>query len=92
MKTNLSLFSVGKMKRLVNSRKNFVLMIVKDKYVDKSDAFQGCDPSRKNELDKFIVKYEEIFKKPKGLSPKREIQNEIQLKQDVPLFLILLCT
>jgi hypothetical protein len=61
IKTNLSRVSVGKMKRLINARNYFVLMIVKTKDVDKSYAFRDCDPSHKNELVKVISNYEEIF-------------------------------
>jgi hypothetical protein len=85
IKTNFSLISTRKMKRIVNASKNFVLMIVKEKEMDKSDAFKGCDPAHKDELVKVISNYDEIFQEPTGLPPKREIQHEIQLQQDAPL-------
>ena len=34
---------------------------------------------------KIISTYDDLFQEPKGLPPKREIQHEIQLQQDVPL-------
>jgi hypothetical protein len=85
VKTNLSLVTTGQMKRLVNARKNFVLMIVKAKDDDKSKAFKGCDPKHKDELVKIISNYDEVFQEPQGLPPRREIQHEIQLQQDAPL-------
>jgi hypothetical protein len=85
LKTNLSLVITGKMKRIVNASKDFVLMIVKEKDMDKYDAFKGCDPEHKDELVKVISNYDEIFQEPTGLPPKREIQHEIQLQQDAPL-------
>jgi hypothetical protein len=65
------------MKRLVNARNFFVLMTVKAKDDDKSNAFKGCDPKHKYELVKIFSNYDEVFQEPKGLPPKREIQHEI---------------
>jgi hypothetical protein len=47
MRVNTTLFSVGQMKRLINTKKKYVLMVVREKDVGISDAFQGCDPSHK---------------------------------------------
>jgi hypothetical protein len=47
VKTNLSLVTTRQMKRLVNERKNCVLMIVKVKYDDESQYFKGCDTNIK---------------------------------------------
>ena len=79
MKTNLALVNTGKLKRLINSSKRFVLMVVKahDKY--SSDAFKGCDPKLKNGLVEIVNSFDELFKEPKGFPPKREVQHEIQL-------------
>ena len=44
MKTNISLVYASQMKRLVNTSKNFVLMIVKTKDVGRNESFKGCDP------------------------------------------------
>ena len=41
MKVNTTLVSVGQMKRLINTNKRYVLMVVKEKDVRTSDAFQG---------------------------------------------------
>ena len=72
IKTNLSLVSTSKMKRLVNSSSIFVLMIIKDKYFDKTDVFKHCDPKLKDELVKVVGRYDAIFQEPKGLPPKRK--------------------
>ena len=73
------------MKRLVNSSKNFVLMIVKAKEDETSEAFKGCDPKHKDEMVKVVSAYDDLFQEPKGLPPKREIQHEIQLQPEAPL-------
>ena len=73
------------MKRLVNASKNFVLMMVKEKNDEISKSFEGCDPEHKSELIEIISEYDDLFQNPKGLPPKREIQHEIHLQQDVPL-------
>jgi hypothetical protein len=41
------LVSTGQMKRLINTNKRYVLMVVRDKDVGTSETFQGCDPSHK---------------------------------------------
>ena len=85
MRVNMTLVSAGKMKRLITTNKRYVLMVIKDKDVRTSDVFQGCDPSHKKELIDIVSKYDDIFQKPDGLPPKREIQHEIHLQQDSPL-------
>lgn len=73
------------MKRLVNSSKNFVLIPVKPKEDEIAEAFKGCDPKCKIEMIKIISTYDDLYQEPKGFPPKREIQHEIHLQQDVPL-------
>jgi hypothetical protein len=60
-------------------------MVVRAKDDKTFDAFQGCDPSHKDEMIGVISNYDEISQKPGGLPPKREIQHEINLQQDAPL-------
>ena len=67
------------MKRLVNASKNFVLLMIKPKEDIETEAFQGCDTKLKSDLYEVVNQYDEIFKEPKGLPPKRGIQHEIQL-------------
>jgi hypothetical protein len=84
-KMNLSLINAGQMKRLVNASKNFVLLMIKPKEDIETEAFQGCDTKLKSDLFEVVTQYDEMFKEPKGLPPKRGIQHEIQLQQDCPL-------
>ena len=79
LKDNFSLINSGQMKRIVNSSKQFLLMIVKEKDIDKSDAFQGFNPKQKADLVKVVSDYDILFQDPKGLPPKREIKHEIYL-------------
>jgi hypothetical protein len=76
-KMNLSLINAGQMKRLVNSSKNFVLLMIKPKDDVENEAFQGCDTKLKSDLFEVVNQYDEMFKEPKGLPPKRGIQHEI---------------
>jgi hypothetical protein len=85
MRVNTTLVSAGQMKRLITTNTIYVLMVVKEKDVGTSDAFQGCDPSHKKELTDIVSKYDDIFQELDGLPPKREIQHEIHLHQDSPL-------
>jgi hypothetical protein len=61
MRVNTTLVSAGQMKRLININKRYLLMVVREKYVVTSDAFQGCDPSHKKELVDIVSKYDDIF-------------------------------
>jgi hypothetical protein len=88
MRVNTTLVSAWKMKRLINTNKRYVLMVVREKYVDTSYAFLGCDPYHTHELIDIVSKYDDIFQKPDGLPPKREIQHEIHIQQDSPLLIV----
>lgn len=46
-KINANLVSTGQMKRLVNSSKGCILMIVREKEAEFIDAFQCCDQEHK---------------------------------------------
>ena len=85
MRVNITLVSAGQMKRLINTNKRYVLMVVEEKDVETSNAFQGYGPSHKKELIDIVSKYDDIFQEPNGLPPKREIQHEKHLQQDSPL-------
>jgi len=62
-----------------------MLIIVRGKDAELSDAFQGCDHVHKKELCELISNYDKMFQGLKGLPPKREIQHEIHLQHDAPL-------
>jgi hypothetical protein len=85
MRVNTTLISDGQMKRLINTNKIYVFMVVREKDVRTSNAFQGCDPSHKKELIDIVSKYDDIFQEPDELPPKREIQHEIYLQKYSPL-------
>ncbi len=85
VKTNLTIVTAGQMKRLVNASNNFVLMMVKFKNDEISKSFEGCDPRHKSEMIEIVSDYDDLFQDLKGLPPKRDIQHEIHLQQDVPL-------
>ena len=46
-------------------------MIVKEKYVEQTESFKGCDPKLKRDLIKVVSNYDILFQEPKGLPPKR---------------------
>ena len=84
-KTNIAMVNVGQVKRLVNSSKNFFLLIIKPKADVNHESFEDCDPKLKLYLYDVVYAHHEMFQEPTGLPPKREIQHEIQLQQDCPL-------
>jgi len=42
LKNNYTLINSGQMKRMINSCKQFLLMVVKEKKPDKTNIFEGC--------------------------------------------------
>jgi hypothetical protein len=73
------------MKRIVNVSKRYLLMVVIAKETIEIDTFQYCDTNLKDDIVRIVSDYDEIFQVPKGLPPKRQVEHEIQLQQDVPL-------
>jgi hypothetical protein len=61
MNVNTALVSAGHVKRLINTNKKYVLMVVREKYDKTYDAFQECDPSHKDQMIDVISNYGEIF-------------------------------
>ena len=72
--------NAGKMKRLVNASKNFVLLMIKKKNDIDYESFEVCDDKLKFDLFYLVSKHGDMFQEPKGLPPKRGIQHEIQLQ------------
>jgi len=60
-------------------------MVVKEQHKYQHDAFSGCESQFKDRLVKVVDSFQNLFKEPKHLPPKQEIQHEIQLMYDAPL-------
>ena len=73
------------MKRMINSCKQFLLMVVKEKKPDKTNVFEGCNAKQQADIEKIVSEYDVLFQEPKGLPPKKEIVHDIILQLDVPL-------
>jgi len=73
------------MKRMVNSCKQFLLMVVKEKTPDKTNVLEGCNADQQVDIEKIVSEYDALFQEPKGLPPKKGIVHDIILQQDVPL-------
>ena len=52
------------------------------------EYFEGCDEKLKSDLFDLVGQHGDMFQEPSGLPPKRGIQHEIQLQQEVPLLKI----
>ncbi len=79
LKNKHTLINLGKMKRIVNSCKKILLMVVKEKTPDKTNAFEGCDAKLEADLEKVVSEYDILFQEPKGLPLKRELVHDIHL-------------
>ena len=56
--------------------------MIKAKVDVNHESFEGCDPQLKSDLYDVVDAHHEMFQEPTRLPPKREIQHEIQLRQD----------
>ena len=83
LKNNYSLINSRKIKRMINSCKQFLLMVVKEKKPDKTNVFEGCNAQLY--LESVVSEYDILSQEPKGLPPKNEIVHDIILQQDAPL-------
>ena len=82
---NLSLVSIGKMKRLVNASKNFVLLMIKATYNGEFESFTRSDSKMKHEFFEAFNTYDKMFQEPEGFPPKRGIHHDIHLQLDALL-------
>ena len=60
-------------------------MVVKEKKLDKTNVFEGCNDQHQADIEKIVSEYDVLFQKPQGLPPKKGIVHDIILQQDVPL-------
>ena len=67
------------MKRMINSCKQFLLMVVKEKKPNKTNVFEGYNSKQQVDLEKVVSEYDIFFQEPKGLPPKKEIVHDIIL-------------
>ena len=67
------------MKRMINSCKQFFLMVVKEKKFDKTNVFEGCNAQQQVDIEKVVSEYDVLFQEPKGLPPKKGIVHDIIL-------------
>jgi len=84
LKNNYTLINSGQMKRMINSCKQFLLMVVKEKKPNKTNVFEGCNAEQQGDIEEVVSEYEVLFQEPKGLPPKKGIVHDIILQQDVP--------
>ena len=84
-KANIAMVNAGQVKRLVNSSKSFVLLMIKTKVDVNHESFENFDFKLKSDLYDVVDAHHEMFQVPTGLPPKREVQHEIHLHPDCPL-------
>jgi len=73
LKNNYTLINSGQMKRMINSCKQFLLMVVKEKKPDKTNVFEGCNAEQQVDIEKVVSEYDVLFQEPKSLPPKKGI-------------------
>jgi len=79
LKNNYTLINSGQMKRMINSCKQFLLMVVKEKKLDKANVFDGCNAEQQANIEKVFSEYDVLFQEPKGLPLKKGIVHDIIL-------------
>ena len=76
---NYTLINSGQMKRMTNSCKQFLLMVVKEKKPDKTNVFERCNAEHHADIEKVASEYDVLFQEPKGMPPKNGIIHDIIL-------------
>jgi hypothetical protein len=89
-KSKLSLVSANQDKKLISSSKNYVLLFLRENESSEESlkvkiSLEGCTKEKKHQLDELLHEYKGVFKDPKGIPPKRDVEHEIQLLPDSPL-------
>jgi len=79
LNNNYTHINSGQMARMINSCKQFLLMVVKEKKPDKNNVFEGCNAKQQANLGKVVSEYDVLFQEPKGLPPKKGIVHDIIL-------------
>eukprot|EP00253_Pinus_taeda_P018789 PITA_18789 len=85
LKNSYILINLGQMKRMINSCKQFLRMVIKENKPSKANVFEGYNAKQQDDLEKVVPEYDILFQEPKGLPPKKEIVHAIILQQDAPL-------
>jgi hypothetical protein len=81
-KSKISLVSANQAKKLISSSKKYVLLFSREKqYDDESmrvkESLEGCTKEHKHQWEELLQEYKGVFKEPKGLPPKRDVEHEI---------------
>ena len=58
LKNNYTPINSTQMKRMINSWKQFLLMVVKEKKPDKTNVFEGCNAKQQADLEKVVLEYD----------------------------------
>ena len=61
LKNNYTLINFGQMKRMINSCKQFLLMVVKEKKLDKTNVFEGCNAPQQANIVNIVSEYYVLF-------------------------------
>ena len=72
LKNNYTLINSGQMKRMINSCKQFLLMVVKEKTPDKTKLFEGCNANQQADIERLFQSMMSCFKSPKVCHSKRK--------------------
>jgi len=67
------------MMRFVNASQNFSLLMIKQKDIEESKAFQECDATLKSDSIEVINMCDKMFQEYNVLPPKRGKQHEFHL-------------
>jgi hypothetical protein len=89
-KSKILLVSANQVKKLISSSKKYVLIFLRENQSDDESmrvkaSPEGCTKEHKHQLEGLLHEYRGVFKEPKGLPPKRDVDHEIQLFLDSPL-------
>lgn len=66
--------------------KYVLLFLIKNNFVEEfvrgKESLEGCTKKQKQQLEEFLQEYSDVFREPKGLPPKREVEHEFHIFQN----------
>jgi len=88
--SKISLVSAKQHKNLISFSNTYVLLSLRENQCDDEsirvkEYLERCTKERKHHLEDFLREYKGVFRDPKGILPKREVENEIRLFPESPL-------
>jgi len=78
-KSKISVVSANHAKNLIISSKKYVILFLREnksieELVRGNASLEGCNKKQKQQVEELLQAYKDVFREPKWLPPKREVE------------------